>query len=240
MQPEAGGFLVGADDVVHPYHLPRDVHDKPRTPPAERSARGSAEIQLQEDPIEIEEEVPAAGVSFVAADDEYVDMVNEEIAHKQPSAIPKTMRELAEDVEREREASGGSAVEEVIIVPSTPIATATPAPRIPIKPKPKTKSGTSTPASASSSRKKQSAATTSQAVTRTRKRARREASGSEVEDSDVVEIVAAKPAPSKRPRPTPIPAVKSDRVLRARKGKSEDTVREEKEMEAAYRRAVAQ
>ena len=157
-----------------------------------------------------------------------MDMVQQEIPAI-ATAVPKTMRELAEDAERQRNESGSSTPIQQISV-SAPIAT--PMPEVIGSGKGrKTRRGSGTSGSA------QRPATRS---TRTRKRARLEDSDSEDRATgDHVQIVTG-PTPAKRARPASAPVAKSDRVLRARKGKSGDTLREEQEMEAAFKRAIAQ
>ncbi|TCD70140.1 hypothetical protein EIP91_004610 [Steccherinum ochraceum] len=226
----AGGFLVGADDVVQPYTLPRDVHDKPKTPPpvASRFIPMLGEL----------DDAPAPGPSTTALrpvalgeddfDEDDMDMVEEVIPT--PAAVPKTMRELAEDAERERKKSGYSSPVEELLPPSVPLVAPTPKINGRTNDR-KSQSGTGTPTTRGRAK-----------ATSTRKRTRREATSDPEVDDEVVEV-EVRPAPAKRARPTPTPkatpTVKSDRVLRTRKSKTEEQMREEKEMEAAYRKAVA-
>lgn len=153
------------------------------------------------------------------------------------NGAPKTMRELAEAAEREQVDDGLS--DEVEIIPTLNVAQ-----RAIEK-----ASGNNTPSPRGRSRKGATTPTTStpkksangRASTRVRKRARDEVE-SQGQPSDEEE--SAPPTPSKRARSRAAPATpvieKSDRVLRSHRGKSETKLAEEKELEKAYRRAIAE
>ncbi|KAH8104624.1 Rad4-domain-containing protein [Cristinia sonorae] len=229
---EAGGFLVGADDVVQPYNLPRDLHDKPSTPPAAQNTTittGDVACSYRVS------DHPTAILLVADDEDENVDMY-EEIIPTVANAVPKTMRELAENAEKERKEGGTSSSTRQ----QSPVTITLPANAVNGKINGRTtRSGTRTPAASVSSRKGKGKATPTQSTPRpSRKRTRRDSDVSNQGDPDSEVEVMQAPTPAKRARPTPTP-VKSDRVLRARKGKSDDKVREEQEMEKAYQRAVA-
>ena len=236
---EAGGFLVGADDVVQPYHLPRDLHEKPKTPPPQSPAKTNVAESKE---LESTRPVTLRLDTLDDSEDER-DMIEEPIPVQVASAVPMTMRQLAEAAERQRSESGASGPSRVQTPDPQPVPTPTTEVNGALQGR-RTRSNTGTPASrpTRSTAKDTSLnkAGNSRSV-RGRKRARRTSDDIESSDADAeVGAVPATSTPAKRARQNPAPVVKSDRVLRARKGKSEEQLRQEKEAEVAYRRAVAE
>ncbi|KAK7690126.1 hypothetical protein QCA50_006775 [Cerrena zonata] len=235
-----GGFLTSADDVVQAYTLPRSVYAAPRSPTslhtpnqAEEAVNRLDDSQDQPDPLEI---IPD---SEGEDDLQEIDIPTEVPEPVITNGVPKTMRELAEAAEREQADKSSDDEVEIIAMPSIAQRAIdkangknTPSSRG------RSRKGTSTPTASTSSPKKTPKGRTS---ARTRKRPREEVD-SEGQPSDEEQRVHT---PSKRPRSraaptTPVGVEKSDRVLRSRRGKSETKLAEEKEMEKAYRRAIAE
>ncbi|THH27307.1 hypothetical protein EUX98_g6882 [Antrodiella citrinella] len=224
---EAGGFLVGADDVVQPYSLPRDIHDKAKTPPPVTSP-AQARRATETEPFHSNTALEVAEDNL----DEDLDMV--EAVIPAVTSVPKTMRELAQDAEREREETMQPDPGEDISL----LGVSTPDDGVNGRTNDRPANGTVKAARAGGSRKAKTPSTPTDTPrsAKSRKRPHRDASHSE-EDSQAIEVSVRRAA--KRARPTPTPIVKSDRVLRARKGKSEDILQEEREQEQAYRAAIA-
>ncbi|CAL1713034.1 unnamed protein product [Somion occarium] len=232
--PAAGGFLTSADDVVQPYSLPRSVYAAPKSPSPSSLQPPSAADNVQEHagpsngvPLSLEEIPDSEG-------EEELEVVPIPNGGAAIGGVPMSMRELAEAAERQPKEA--PLVDEVEYFPSPPPPSvaqralekasgkSTPRSRA------RTRSGTSTPRSAKTAKEK--------TPQKSRKRTREDVE-SDVETDEVQDVV---PTPSKRTRvkPAPPPVVKSDRVLRARKGKSESMLAEERELEEAYRKAVAE
>lgn len=238
---QPGGFLSTADDVVQPYTLPRNLHDvipdplplatappsqneNSTVPAAEPSvgptAHPSSGFTLETFDIEEDEAPPSA-------------MVQTNGAAK--AVVPKSMRELAESAEHAMPAEP----DEVLVLPSLVPHTPEPGPRARTLRTAQTsartsRSGTNTPARRATARA---------APRRGRKRTRDD-NGTDEDTDDEAEVEDSAPpaaTPAKRARTVKAaePVVKSDRVLRSRRGKSAAQVEEEREQEAAYRRAIA-
>lgn len=234
---EAGGFLVGADDVVQPYHLPRDLHEKPKTPPPHSSATTDV-AQGQE--LESTRPVTLRLDTLDDSEDER-DMIEEPIPVQVASAVPMTMRQLAEAAERQRSESCVSSPSRIQTPDPQPISISTTELDGALQGR-RTRSNTGTLASRPTRNTANDTSLNKAGNSRRgRKRARRtsDAIGSSGADAEVGAVPATS-THAKRARPNPAPVVKSDRVLRARKGKSEEQLRQEKEAEVAYERAVAE
>ncbi|EKM51642.1 uncharacterized protein PHACADRAFT_177064 [Phanerochaete carnosa HHB-10118-sp] len=236
---EAGGFLTTADDVVKPYTLPRNFHevlpehavvsDKTEVR-AESSGNTRDEVnvitprspsQLTLETYDIEE------------DDEPLEEVQVPETHTPVGGVIKSMAELAAAHTHVQENTADASAVETLPVPAVHIAT----PRVNIRP---SRGGTSTPAKTNgeaANRKTSNGrpSTGKQPARRGRKRGRDDDDGSAESEAD--EPVRASPV--KRARTAAAPPVKSDRVLRSRKGKTEAQIHVEREEEEAFRRAVA-
>lgn len=167
------------------------------------------------------------------------------------NGAPKTMQELAEAAEREQAdkdrnklSEDEDEVEDISvsnIVAQRAIektnGKSTPSPRG------RTRKGART-ATASKPKTTPKKPANGRASTRSRKRAREEVDSEEDQAANEEREEENVPTPSKRARsraaPTTPVVEKSDRVLRSRRGKSEAKIVEEKEMEKAYRRAIAE
>ncbi|GBE85109.1 Rad4-domain-containing protein [Sparassis crispa] len=236
-QLEAGGFLTGADDVVQPFTLPKNLHEMPRTSTTISLApsRDTRSASLKLDEVE-DVQTPAAAYTLTLDENHDEDEDLEEIVvpiHMQPgTAIPKSIRELAEDAARQQ---ADLSHEEEESRPVSSLAQdnksdATKGTSTPSRSARSTRSGTGTPAA--TSRKAKASAQPS--PRRSRKRPRKDADNEDAESEP--EIATA--SPSKRTRASAPGS--SDRVLRTRVPKSATQVQEEKDMELAYRRAVAE
>ncbi|PIL22401.1 hypothetical protein GSI_15089 [Ganoderma sinense ZZ0214-1] len=268
----AGGFLVGVDDVVQPYALPRNLHEIIEHASTGHTALGELQTtnpgiltapvadaaeEQDADDVDVSEQ-GREPLSLLDVDDKLEvegsgsedddDAMEEVVVDAPPLArTPKTMQELAEEAARRNgDANHRADDEEELVIAAPPLATGEKAAangRKTSASRSRTKSGTSTPRPNTRGKSKASAASTSKAAPRrTRKRTRSQVEHS---DSDREEEGGGEANPpgstvkKPRTRAAPPPAEPSTRVLRTRKPKDADKVREEKEMEAAYRRAIA-
>ena len=246
---EAGGFLTTADDIVQPYSLPRNLHevlpesnapDKPADHPV-------PEATIDDTPRNantIAMAAPALSLETFDISDDAEDEPLEEVPMPMPmpngtsGAVPMSLQEFAEAAEKAREDLQEDVADEVpgtVPEPETTMVVSRTRGR-------STRSNTSTPAGPKTGLANGKGNAKRPAPRRGRKRMRGE-SPTESESESLSEPEPAKAAPAKRARtakaPAP-PAVKSDRVLRSRKSKSEAKLVEEREQEEAYRRAVAE
>jgi xeroderma pigmentosum group C-complementing protein len=219
-----GGFLIGADDVVQPYHLPRYRYQPVETPsspgtPAEPEQTGNAIAST-------------SGASFppefrtyaleTMEDDQDLDLGEDDMSSDPrpmslsvlANGIPKSMREMAEDAERRARRGSSEALDrdsEGDYHPGTPsssksaMATNGPAAKYAVN-------GKTTP--------------TSRRAAVAKKRGREE-------------LVVGSPAKRVRGSGTSSPATPaSGRVLRPRTSKSAAKIQEEKDLDEAFRRAT--
>ncbi|KAM5533626.1 hypothetical protein V8D89_012739 [Ganoderma adspersum] len=270
-EPIAGGFLVGVDDVVQPYALPRNLHEiiehastghtalgeLPTTNPGIPTARTPEASEEQDkdyvdgteqgrDPLSLLSVADKLEVEGPGSEDD--DAMEEVVVDAPPPArTPKTMQELAEEAaHRNGNANQPMDDEEelVIAAPPQPVGEkATPNGRSTRVSRSGAKSGTSTPRPNTRGKGKASAAasTSKTAPRRTRKRTRSQVEHSDSDREGEEDGEVDEPSTVKKPRTRapPPPAEPSTRVLRTRKPKDADKVREEKEVEAAFRRAIA-
>ncbi|KAH9947442.1 Rad4-domain-containing protein [Amylocystis lapponica] len=227
-QPQ-GGFLTGADDVVQPYTLPRNFHEvlpqtsttislAPRIAEEDDSSEvDMVEVAVRSRPADVAEETAVS-----QDDDDDADMADVfPVALEPPrSTVPRTLRELAEAQEAARQTADAQ------VATAAPSGTGSDA------------RGKTTGANTRSTRPgaPSKKATPKSDARRTRKRARQGDAGGASGGEDTT-AVRAPPAKRARAGPAHVPA--PTRVLRARTAKSAAQIQEEKEMEAAYRRAVA-
>jgi xeroderma pigmentosum group C-complementing protein len=249
---EAGGFLNTADNVVQPYTLPRNlhetlpdtlVHDKFETQTVKNNwpdTQKNTERNLALVPVST-----ANAFDMMEEDEEPLEEVVIPDNNGTVAVVPKTMQELAEAAGHTRESIQDDQIEELPSVQQL----ARPATPQPVNARASTRgrstrNGTNTPAGP----KVVSNGTTSVKKTPAPRRGQKRARDESATDSDDERLRATAPAPvistaakrSRTAKAAAMPAVKSDRVLRSRKGKTETQLKEEREQEEAYRRAVAE
>jgi xeroderma pigmentosum group C-complementing protein len=202
---EGGGFVIGADDVVLPFNLPRAQFHAFDSP----ASTGTPAEYDQDRPLITNGAVtrlPELGTFAMETmdDDQLVHPVTIPIKAT-ANGIPKTMREIAEDAARKQDP------DEVLgdddFGPSTP--------------------SSSTPVVSKEKRTRAS----SKVTTSVKKRGRADSRVASHDD---------RPSPSKRGRgvETLDSGLSSGRVLRPRAAKGADKIREQEEMERAFREAA--
>ncbi|KAI0042401.1 Rad4-domain-containing protein [Auriscalpium vulgare] len=221
-EPQRGGFLTGADDVVQPYTLPRYQHVAFASPQPSRSVSelrtASPTTSAIDDPNTPGGRTPLFDDLLEVVDDGAPDE-DEAAVPVLPSTngVPRSMAELAEAAAAQR-ASGSapSAVRDAPTMPQTRARGGTM--QAPGRPR-------------ATARKRRARAASSPAAS----------SGQEDASGDKVQSAAAGGRPTKRARRSGanMPPPATDRVLRARRGKSAAKEAEERAQEDAYRRAVA-
>ena len=254
------------DDVVQPYALPRNLHEVVERAAASRhdavGEHAHVAGPITEAPQEEEEEghsPPASALADVLDGEEDEDVEMEDVVLAPAAArAPKTMQELAEeaalrDAARSRPAEADA---EEFTVSAAPAASDR-ADRTNGRrgARSSTKESATGPAGDKGKTKGRagSGAAAGRRSTRKRKRGRAEGSDSDQEsrdgdgggdDGESEGEPAPCPSPAKKARArtrAPPPAVPpSTRVLRARKPKDAAKAAEERAMEDAYRRAVAE
>ncbi|KAL4250566.1 transglutaminase-like superfamily protein [Abortiporus biennis] len=254
---EGGGFITGVDDVVQPYTLPRNLHEVPQSPiPSIFNTPGEEVTKVASEKLQAMASQPPALTFEEIQDSEDEDMLEVNVPlpaeRIKSNGAPKTMQELAEEMQQQQDEENSSAVVDTAEVSELKKPSSSPAPtngRVKTRPltssRGKTKNTVNRPVASTRS----DTSTTSQkpGPKKTKKRNRGESvspepngDGQEVDagDDEVVEV----PPPSKRAKRVrpPAPPVQTDRVLRNRTPKSAAKLKEEQEAEARYRRAVAQ
>lgn len=256
---EAGGFLNTADDVVQPYTLPRNLHpvlDSSQQPPPNTQEASVDAGPSKQDGVGHMSSTAAAHrqlhMETFDIEDTHSTIPNASADVPPPTPItgaPKTMRELAEAVAVDgQQRSEPDAAIETFVTPMHSSRVASPAPA--------TSNGhaerpnaTRHAVGASNGKDKATVAarlSTKETPRRGRKRNREETvtdsedeGDDDKDDRDSRDDSTTKRSRRTAKRPPPAPVPKSDRVLRTRKSKTADRLQEEKEQEAAYRRAVA-
>ncbi|KAF9814962.1 hypothetical protein IEO21_04812 [Rhodonia placenta] len=235
-----GGFLTAADDVVQPYTLPRNFHEVLPTSttislaPLNKQDDTSSTLDAIESRGHDEEHKIVGETGSESDEDKDMGQVVALALPGQSVPLPKTMLELAEAAarqrdelsEQERQIPASPAPESSQVQTRTARANGSGARSTPTgthTPKPFTKTR-----SARGSDKR-----------RTRKRTRDDAQSASA-GSDVEPATSTKASPAKRARKTVAPVPASDRVLRTRTTKSASKVQEEREMEEAFREAIAE
>lgn len=260
---EAGGFLNTADAVVQPYTLPRNLHEVLKSPsPATATDRLPENHSMeQHKDVDVDEVATSGGpypfdVDGNSQEQELEDSL-EEVAipplsagQATPSGVPKTMRELAELAEQEQMKITEGSVDEAEQLPSTSTlpAASTPTSTPAAVNGRSTRNSASTPATASASAKKVGTSKVTLKLPPRRNRKRARAGSTSVSDADAdadaqPDTAVAQPSPAKRSRKAASASAtvpKSDRVLRTRAPKSTSKIEEEREMEKAFRRAIAE
>lgn len=209
---EPGGFLIEmADNVVQAYTLPKQAYPVAQTI-NDSIPNGETDLPGHS----IINVLPEVVIEEEGATDETI-MATEMEPFVQPStAMPKTLQEIAEanpEIFQPVEETDIPAV--LPVTPAKPLQGRNPPPR----------RAKQTPKSTSTTKKS----------TRRRKRPRTESSGSEAQEPDNEDSDA--PPRSRRKR-TPVAASPSTRVLRPRKLKTEEALRQEREKENAIESAL--
>ncbi|KAG6831023.1 hypothetical protein H0H87_006512 [Tephrocybe sp. NHM501043] len=255
-----GGFLVGADDVVQPFHLPKAKYQ----PLEEATATGSPNQGDQAgfpERVRAEESMifspgPNDGTYNLGTlgEDSDVDMELEEVIISKPQlreqngrgAAPKTMQELAEDLAR-RNNTEDDDYDEYIDTNALGTSSSARGPgehgviqsnssprslRVTLKlpNNPATSSGTSTPGGKDVASRRTSARLPRKA--KPKKRARDDDTDYET-DEDI-----SPPTPKKRATKMAENLPAPTRTLRPRASKSAAQMKEAEEQEEAYRRAI--
>ncbi|KAF9240193.1 hypothetical protein BU15DRAFT_74111 [Melanogaster broomeanus] len=192
---EQGGYLTTADDVVEPFHLPRDTGPK---------WTGSSEMLSRNSPL-------------LTTGDIEMEPVESSFAHQPSKGAPKTMRELAEYHAQQMALEDGP-----LFSPSGSESRAT------VPEGKKTRSGRSEGPDPSARGK------TPHRAGSAKKRARGRSRSFSDRDSE-----ASPPKRRQASATTVASNAVSSRVLRPRPQKGAARIQEEREMEDAYRRAVA-
>ena len=227
----AGGFLTGADDVVQPYSLPRNLHEVESSPMITQSTPRNNGSTVDLHSVGTSNARPGAEEVIEDSEEEIVEIPKPSHDAVIPLGAPKTMQELAQhiadqsgevivvsgDEEMEVELPGQLSVEITSETNGKNRAT-------------RDKRGTTT----KTTKQLKPATNTSRRVTRKRGRP----SNTEGDSSDL-EVLDGPSSPRKRRKTkTPTAIVKSDRVLRTRIPKSASKAREEREIEEALERAT--
>ncbi|KIJ26683.1 hypothetical protein M422DRAFT_191935, partial [Sphaerobolus stellatus SS14] len=233
-EPEAGGFLLEtADNVVEAYSLPKPVHIM--------DPSSSKQVTAGEEDKDMQPFDNEAFHRFTSGilEEENVDEDMEEVQPALPvrgltTGVPKTMQELAEAPD----AFMATAEPEQPLPP--PQAAAPPPTKIAAS---KQKGGRKTRQTNGNKAAPKAKPTQIRSTRRGKKRARSPSSEeeAELEGDDGDDDGDGKNTP-KRSRgkvvPTPAPST-STRTLRARKPKPEEIIRQERELELAFRKAIA-
>ncbi|KAI9568479.1 hypothetical protein HD554DRAFT_2172269 [Boletus coccyginus] len=253
-EQQAGGHLTTADDVVEPFHLPRDVRlydtamvattSTARVNGDDDHARPHAHPRLGEDTNVVAASASRDRVLVSTGDDDVsvdIGMEGEEADLEPPlQGVPKTMRELAESY---TQGQG-----EVTPPPEDPTMTDPEARRERVPEG--GASGASGRGSEGPGRRttKRRVGTRTARISKKRPRGRRESGGASDVDGEEVDDTPPKrrhletsvpPAPAPTLASTTDSSPGSGRVLRPRPQKSAARLQEEHAMEEAYRRAVA-
>jgi len=214
--PQAGGYLTAADDVVQAFHLPKYQHVvaaySTDSPPFENGRHKNADV------TQIAMETTNTFDVSDQADDIDMEEINvPQLQRQAENGVPITMRELA-DAARQRAINGS--VDDEELASSTihgPTNTVDTMSRV-----------TSANTAASGSQSTPPARMASKLRGSARKRAR---------DESEKPLLHAKRGKEDGASSAPVPT--PTRVLRPRASKSAAQIREAKEMEHAYRRAIA-
>ncbi|KAG1860121.1 hypothetical protein DFJ58DRAFT_779513 [Suillus subalutaceus] len=224
-EQQPGGYLTTADDVVKPFHLPKDQHTV--LPSSLLSSTTG------DDGAEIDEAVPersGVAVSYTHprdsplhfAQDVQMGEISADLPSRRSNAMPKSMRELAEDDLRRQASEIAPSDEPERRSSSTPVARMIRGGRV----KAPMKSGTNTPSKGSSSVKRQNG----------KKRIREDTESASEDDHRFDNAASTRDGNSSNGNPTTTPG----RVLRPRPQKNAAKLREEAELERAFRRAIAE
>lgn len=262
---QAGGFLIGADDVVEPFHLPKYkyqplvepysvpstssiVIDPPVTsaPPQEIYENTGVTYDLQTMDVDSDIELEEVPVNLVEATDQL-----------KLDSGPKTMREMAEDAAKTRRRRTGEepnsdndAVELVdtdVYRPSPDLFSAMQtndvgSVKIKITPRPlRSSKQPDTPTAPSNSATKGPRRTARRVSTRTTSRKRERSHDSD--DHIINDENSSQPSPKKRAAKSakssvPATPTPSTRTLRPRASKTAAQLLEEEKLEEAYKRAI--
>jgi xeroderma pigmentosum group C-complementing protein len=234
-----GGFLLGADDVVQAFHLPKYQHVNLSEPLiTATTVSGNEIVATTEDPGQ--EPLKNFTYDLQTMDvDSDIDM--EEIATIPIAgqAAPKTMQEMAEDAARLRinddnDSNGDEAIDTEGYRPSpfiqTPDGRETPSLKITLPSRAKAQKP-STPQANASTKQPPHARSSKPASEKKRRR--------DDEEDEMSHEAQSSPKRRTRSKPDlPTPSMPA-RTLRPRASKTSTQLDEEREQEEAYRRAIA-
>lgn len=234
VQPQ-GGFLTGADDVVQPYNLPRNLHEVlPTTTLSLRSTSAHTDADQPKDDHDSARATPPATPDDPMGDGD--DLMEETMVPTQQPGEggqrhlkPKTMLELVEAAERKQDLRDGQ--------PSAPSSLSPDRTVVKTNADGAHVTAQDGDAVARPTRVAQAPRRPDTARSRKRRRASRDSLEVEVEEASAA---SAQATPAKRTRKTAPPVPASARVLRAHPQKSEAKIQEERRMEEAFRKAVAE
>lgn len=224
-EQQPGGYLTTADDVVKPFHLPKDQHTV--LPSSLLSSTTG------DDGAEIDEAVPersGIAVSYTHprdsplhfTQDVQMGEVSADLPSRRSNAMPKSMRELAEDDLRKQASEIAPSDEPERRSRPTPAARTMRGGRV----KALGNSGTNTPSNGNSSVKRKNG----------KKRIREDTDSASEDDHKFDNAASTRDGNSSKGNPTTTPG----RVLRPRPQKNAAKLREEAELERAFRRATAE
>ncbi|KAG1780652.1 Rad4-domain-containing protein [Suillus placidus] len=224
-EQQPGGYLTTADDVVKPFHLPKDQHTV--LPSSLLSSTTG------DDGAEIDEAVPERSGAVVShthprdsplhfTQDVQMGEVSTDLPSRRSNAMPKSMRELAEDDLKRQASEIAPSNEPERRSRSTPTARTMGGGRV----KALVKSGTNTPSKGNSSVKRKNG----------KKRIREDTDSASEDDHRFDSAASTRDGNSSKGNSSTTPG----RVLRPRPQKNVAKLREEAELERAFRRAIAE
>lgn len=236
VQPQ-GGFLTGADDVVQPYTLPRNLHEVLTASTTlslqPQNAYTDVDTEQAKDSLDSARNTPPATLDDRMSEDGDELMEEAVIPNQQPveggqrHLKPKTMLELVEAAERKQDLGNGRSRASSSLSPK----------RTAVKTNADGAGVTTQDGDAVARPTKRTQAPGRADTARSRKRRKASPDGSGAEEADAS---PAQATPAKRARKTAPSVPASTRVLRTRPQKSETQIHEERAMEQAYRKAVAE
>jgi len=235
---QEGGFLMGADDVVQPYTLPRNFHELLPTSTALSLEPAARELSADhaKDSQDSRRDTPPAALDDVMSEDgddrmEEITIPVQQMggAEERQQLKPKTMLELAEAAAEKQDLSG-------VQLPASSSLSSD-----------RTMGQTNgngarvTPTNGEDKVQRANRTRTPRKADASRGRKRRKASA----DSSEPEVEGEKgpstqASPAKRARKAAPPLPAPTRVLRTRTAKSAAKIQEERETEEAYRKAVTE
>ncbi|KAG0698293.1 Rad4-domain-containing protein [Suillus ampliporus] len=223
-EEQPGGYLTTADDVVKPFHLPKNQHAVlPSSLLPSTTGDDCAEIDgavLERSGAAVSYTHPRDSPLHFAEDVEMGE-ASAEVPSRRSNAVPKSMRELAEDDLR-RQASEIAPADEPERRSSTTAERTTRGGRM----KALTKSGTNTPSTRNSSVKRKNG----------KKRIREDTDSGSEDNHRFDSAASTRDGNSSKGTTNATPG----RVLRPRPQKNVAKLREEAELERAFRRAIAE
>lgn len=231
-----GGFLLGADDVVQAFRLPKYQHTNLAelpTPSAITNSDGDAPFTEDSSREPLKDFTYDLHTMDMDSD---VDMEEISTIPALQETAPKTMQEMAEDAARLQidDVSDDEVIDTDVYRPSPPPRAPGDGPRLTITVPPRARGETSSALKSSTPTKQPPRARPSRRSSAKKRRR---------DDEESLPSLDETQSPSKRrvrSKPVlPAPTVVPTRTLRPRTSKSAAQIDEEKELENAYRRATA-